>query len=149
MPITFRVVHVGALCMAFCTLSFRVPNTRFLRVFGAGSPGRRGISSHVVPRCSIAIGRARGRSSSRLFIIAFASAFGFQVRDSGALSLGAHGSELVSLAETCALLALPLLTTDHSLHAIMATRSLTERTTCALISRRPLAFATFVDPMVR
>ena len=148
MPIAFRVVHVGTLCMAFCTLSFRVVDACFLRVFGTGSPGRRGISSHGVPRCSIAVGRARGRSSSRLFIIAFSFAFGFQVCDSDALSLGAHGSELVSLAEACALLAFPLLTTDHQLHTIVATRSLTERTTCALISRYPLALVTFVDPMV-
>ena len=148
MPIAFRVVHIGALCVAFRTLSFRVPDAYFLRVFGNGSPGRRRTSSHVVPWCCIAVRRACGRSSSCLIITAFSFAFGFQVYDSSALSFGTHGSELVSLAEARALFAFPLLTTDHQLHAIVATWSFTERTSCALISRHPFAFITYLDPMV-
>ncbi len=40
-PIAFRVVHIGALCVAFCTLSFRIHYTHFLWVLGSRSSTRR------------------------------------------------------------------------------------------------------------
>ena len=100
MPIAFRVVHVGALCMAFCTLSLRVLDAYFLRILSTGTPSRRGTPSAN----NITVGRACGRSSSCPFvtITAFSFALRFQICNSSAVSSEPYGSELVSLTKAYA-----------------------------------------------
>ncbi len=148
MPIAFRVVHIGTLCVAFCTLSLCVLDAYFLRVFGAGSPSRRRTSSANY----IAVGRACGRSSSCLFVTvtAFSFALRFQICNSSAVSSEPYGSELVSLAEAYAFFAFPFLATNHQLHAIVATRSFAKRASCILIFRHPFALVTYftTNPVV-
>ncbi len=141
MQVAFRVVHIGTLCMAFCTLSLCVLDAYFLRVFGAGSPSRRRTSSANY----IAVGRACGRSSSCLFVTVTAISFAlrFHICNSSAVSSEPYGSELVSLTEAYALIAFPFLATDHQLHAIMATWSFAKLASFLLIFCHPFALVTY------
>ena len=147
MPIAFRVVHVGALCMAFCTLSLRVPDAYFLWIVSAGTFSRRRTSSAN----NIAVGRTYGGSSSCLFVTAtsFSFALRFQICNSSAVTFEPYGSELVPLTKACALIAFPLLATDHPLHAIMATWSFAKLASFLLILCHPFALEAYfaTNPM--